>query len=166
MPTVYQSSWLDDVRTEIYDLCVAFQTACVAGSVSPRPSYVYNTHQKAALRTIALTVDLDNYDEEFFGLGDGPMAEVEVPVSIRVHYTYKLRSDVQGQVLNNSVKVSQILNGLNNYLNTHRVLDATRRTFRIIKTSSPKIDEVFDDSKTVGGSMIVMVKTTVEHVQA
>ncbi len=159
---IFQSS-----RTAIYDLLVLLKTAMDSAVDDPRPSAVYNTHDVVKMSLPAVSVDFDGAEdvEEVIGSTDSGQITVryEILCSVRVHTAFS-------NGFRNMIKLGRLLNSVNNYFNTnrnfHTAIDAsTNVRFQISEIGEVVMDEEYDESFTIGGSLKIKLIITVCHTQ-
>jgi hypothetical protein len=142
---------VDKVKALIDDLITAMSTG-----YSPKISYCYKGHHQIPVQFNAVTVDFDSTEPDEFGKASGNLILYMMKISIRVHTKYNGRYA-------DGVIITQLLNSVDNYLNTHRDLSGA---YDIIKVDGHKTGVAFPESATMGGELMVTVKTYIEHIQA
>ena len=115
----------------------------------------------------AVSVDFDGAEdvEEVIGSTDSGQITVryEILCSVRVHTAFS-------NGFRNMIKLGRLLNSVNNYFNTnrnfHTAIDAsTNVRFQISEIGEVVMDEEYDESFTIGGSLKIKLIITVCHTQ-
>jgi len=142
----------DKLKSKIDDLVTA-----MASGYDPALNYAYDNHLVAHLRLNAATIEMVDMRVKHIGIGSplGTSLEYVIPFEIRVHTAYE-----NGRM--DTVKNMRLLCSIDNYLNTHRDLSDG---YRIGLTSNLNPQQIFDDSKTLGGSMEVEINYFINHIQ-
>lgn len=119
---------------------------------------VHAHHCVADLSPTCVSVDVDDFEAINEGLlsGTGPMRIYEVTVSVRLHTGYL------GDPCIGSTNAT-LIESITQYLLLHIDLG---NNYRISDTSSADLRSTFDDSKTVGAQLQVVVKVPVTYEQA
>ena len=154
-------------RTAIYDLLVLLDADMDTDVDDPRFSAVYNTHEVVKMSLPAASVDFDGIEDmlEVIGsIGSGQIVgRYPIVCSVRVHTAYT-------NGFRDMIKLARLLNSVNNYLNVNRdfgtAIDAsTNVRFQISEIGEVVMDEEYDESFTIGGSLKVNLIATVCHTQ-
>ena len=119
---------------------------------------VHAHHCVADLSPTCVSVDVDDFVaiNEGYMSGTGPDRMYEVTVSVRLHTGYL------GDPCIGSTNAT-LIESITQYLLLHINLG---NNFRISDTSSAELRSTFDDSKTVGAQLQVMVRVPVTYQQA
>ena len=132
--------------------------AMVTDGTDPALNYAYDHHIVANLQLNAVTIEMADLETEYMGVGapSGVNLKYIIPFEIHVHTAYE-----NGQM--DTVKNMRLLNSIDNYLNVNRDLGDK---YRIDLTSTLNNQQEFDDSRTRGGSMQVIIYVYINHAQA
>lgn len=136
----------------------ALVTAMANEGTDPALGFAYDNHIIANLQLNAVSIEMADLLTEYLGVG-GPAAvrlRYMIPYDIRVHTAYE-----NGRI--DTVKNMRLLNSITNYLNVNRDLGDNYR-IDLITTLSNQQD--FDDSRTRGGSLQILIEVNLEHEQA
>ena len=141
---------VDKIKSKIDSLVTA-----MASGYDPKISYCYKGHDQIPVQFNGVTVDFDSAEPDEFGKASGNVIQYNMIISVRVHTKYVGR-------YNDNIIVMQLLNSIDNYLNTHRDLSGA---YYIINIDGYKTGLEFPESATVGGELRVTVKNVIEHIQ-
>lgn len=145
-------------RDKLKALLDALIPAMATDSIVPALNYAYDNHIIANLQLNAVTIEMADLDTQYMGVGapSGVNLKYIIPFEIHVHTAYE-----NGRM--DTVKNMRLLNSITNYLNVNRNLEDG---YRINLMSNLNNQQEFDDSRTRGGSMEVIIYVYINHTQA
>lgn len=152
---VFGTQWIDDARDKLVALIEALKTTMATG-YTPTFSYVYPRHLVPDLRLNAVSVGLDNIEEEdaAFG-GSGCTVQYYLTFSVRVHIAYDDQfSDDQ--------EASRLVNSVSNKIKANLNLGDG---YRINNVSEFSVGQIYEDSGSIGGEFAVRIGKAVTHAQ-
>ncbi len=161
MALVYGDNQIfEDTRSAIKTLMDSLRTAMA--SDSPKLEGVYDGHLQVKMSLPSVSIDFDgfqavgNQSGRSAGVGSAITETYIVRISLRVHTAYDIDS-IDG------VKLSRLMNSVNNYIMTHRKLFITG--FSRLEILSGEVNKRFNESLTLGGEVKLGIIITVFHQQ-
>jgi hypothetical protein len=145
---------ISDALDKIYTLVDALKTA--AAGLDPTIDYLYKGHDRAVVKTAGVTVGVSNTGSDLIAGRGSAMMEHATDISIRVHVAF------EGQN-NDGLKSARILNSIQTYLLSNIWLGDSHRIAGVTELN-PRVE--FAESGTVGGELVVQVKTLAEYTQS
>jgi len=164
MATIYgDNTILDDLRAELKQQMDNLLAAMVAGSVSPRPAAVYNTHEYAKMILPAVSIGIGDISTR--GMESGRSAGVgsQITETYEIRTTIRVHSDWRGGYLD-QITVTRLLNSISNWITSHRHLTSTGFNWLEIEGADPNRE--FTESLTIGGELTLRVCFALSHAQA
>jgi len=144
---VYGIQWLDTARDKLVARLETLKTIMASG-YTPTFDHVYSRHKVPDMALNALSVGLDNVEQENFSNStSGASVQFSVQFSLRVHTGYI-------DELIDDQEVGRLVNSVVNHLRSKVNLEDG---FRIFDISEVDIGTTFEDSESRGGQMIVTI---------
>jgi len=153
MADVRGTQWADDAHDKLDVLMAALVVA--AASDSPKLSYSYNRHTVANLQLNAVTVDLVGTETEAVGADGGPTVNHLMHFSLRVHTGYE-GDHIDGRT------VQRLTEGVVNKLMGNLDLGDGYRMKEIEGVTNFSI---FEESRTVGGEVLALIRFHTSYAQ-
>ena len=153
MAEVYGTAFLETGRDKLYALMDALKTSMATG-YDPTFSYLYAKHNVANLVLNAVTIDFEDATPENQIASDYHIKNI-MTFSIRVHTAY-------GGGIADGEKNARLLNSIINKVKANINLDDG---YRVEVVTDYKANEYFEESDTIGGSVMVAVSKFVEYTQ-
>jgi len=152
MAEIYGETFLETGRDKIVSLIEDLKSDMSSG-YSPTISYVYDGHLQADLNLNAVSVDLlsANMDQE----STGTFVIYNINYSVRVHTGY---SDGYNDVIVNA----RLLGSIVNKLNANIVLGDN---YILKEVTSIEPDQTFEETETLGGSLVATIMVSVAYTQ-
>ena len=145
----------EQIRSKVYTALSTFMAGSLA-SLTPKYSYLYDYHRKANLLLNAATIEIiESEVERIGGLASTTVVKHDVVLSIRVHTDY-----IGGEI--KTLANLRLLNSIETYLLENVDLAGG---YHIDGTGDINPSEIFEDSGTTGGSMIIKVSKMGDYTQ-
>ncbi len=177
MATVYgDNSIFETIRTAFYDQLELLKTAMEGAGSDPLPLAVYNRHEIIKTTLPAYSVDILSIEKgETMQLrkaeaGGIIQSTYFVACSIRAHTDF-----FEGY--RDTVKIAQLLNSVNNWFEIHRDLNSEINVTDVVNflfltfgegqggSAIITLDDEFEESLTIGGTIAVTAAVSVWHTQ-
>lgn len=153
---VYGEAFIETAHNKIVVLIESLKDFYATNDTySPIINYVYDTHSIAKLQLNGVTVDLESGDPGQFEMLPDYKVDYRLKYEVRIHTDYD-------DGINDIKKNRRLLNSLLNKLNANRYLGDY---YRIIEISEIDPNRQFEESASLGGSFIVTVLVSIEHLQ-
>ena len=147
---IYGEDFLDTAKNKIITELTALKTSMV--SDDPTFSYIYEKHATAKLQLNAVSIELDSVEptDEF---ANDYNVRYDLNYSIKVHTAY-------AGGYNDSRVNARLLNSILNKLKGNKDLGDH---YRLANISEVIPDEEYEDSATLGGSLLATVQVVITH---
>jgi len=155
MAEVFGTAFIETGNDKLKAVIDALITT-MATDYDPAISYVYQSHNRAYILLNAVTIDFENAEQMLVCAGN-----VSAPTEYLLNYSIRVHTAYNGGVMDGQ-KNARLLNSIVNKLKVNFDLGDDYK-FWAFNDMDPRM--TFDESPTVGGQVIVTLKTGVRYTQ-
>jgi hypothetical protein len=163
MAVVYGTSYIEATRQFLYARLGELVTAMATG-YDPTFTEVHDTHTVADIQLSAITIGLERAEAAD---GADAIGTTGIVANHRMIYTIRVHTDFAGG-LHDEKRQARLLESIENKLRARLTLASAtqpRSQIQVWQVGQAMTKQIFEESATIGGALVIEVRAVVEHTQ-